>query len=95
MDPMSTDKNATPPVVRHDGYDEITLGDPSNPRMNAMLARIDGDTYWRLHLPDHDDDVQSSAEKQNEHARLAARASLLLLQLNGAPLAFNATADAS
>lgn len=76
----------TPPIVRHDGYDEITLGDPADNRGNALIARIDGDDFWRLHLPDHDDEVASTAEKQNARARLAAKAALTLLELNGATL---------
>lgn len=85
----------TPPIVRHDGYDEITLGDPGDHRKNALLARIDGETFWRLHLPDHDDDAASSAETQNERARLAACAALLLLDLNGAALASRVATDAA
>lgn len=81
-----SNNTVTPPIVRHDGYDEITLGDPSDNRGNALLARIDGDNFWRLHLPDHDDEVASTAEKQNARARLAARAALTLLELNGATL---------
>ncbi|MCW2165779.1 hypothetical protein B0I12_002944 [Microbacterium hydrothermale] len=81
-----SNNTVTPPIVRHDGYDEITLGDPSDHRGNAFLARIDGDDFWRLHLPDHDDDAASNAEQQNERARLAARAALTLLELNGTTL---------
>lgn len=87
--------NTVPTPVRNDGYDQITLGDPADHRRNAMLARIDGETFWRLHLPDHDDDAHSSAEIQNERARLAAKAALLLLELNGAGLAPNTTKSAS
>lgn len=82
---MSTN-TVTLPIVRHDGYDEITLGDPADNRGNALIARIDGDDFWRLHLPDHDDEVASTAEKQNARARLAAKAALTLLELNGATL---------
>lgn len=71
------------PMILGDGYAEIFLGDRSDHRLNVMLARNDEESFWRIHLPDHDDSAVSTVELQNRICRLVVRATSLCLLLNG------------